>query len=42
VARQLGRGELEAGAWAAVLGAAAKLPAGSIRDLFEGYLPSDG
>ena len=42
LARQLGRGELEAGARAAVLAAAAKLPAGPIRDLFEGYLPSDG
>jgi len=42
VARQLGRGELKAGARAAVLGAAARLPAGPVRDLFEGYLPSDG
>ncbi len=42
VARQLGRGELKAGARASVLGAAARLPAGPVRDLFEGYLPSDG
>ncbi len=42
VARKLGRGELKVDARAAVLGAAAKLPAGPVRDLFEGYLPSDG
>jgi putative heme-binding domain-containing protein len=41
VARQLGRGELKADARAAVLAAAARLPAGPVRDLFEGYLPSD-
>src|SRR5262249_42038852 len=35
-ARRLGRGELEAGARAAMLGEAARLPAGPIRDLFEG------
>jgi putative heme-binding domain-containing protein len=39
VARQLGRGELKADARAAVLAAAGKLPAGPVRDLFEGYLP---
>jgi putative heme-binding domain-containing protein len=42
VARKLGRGALKAGARAAVLHAAVKLPAGPVRDLFEGYLPSDG
>jgi putative heme-binding domain-containing protein len=42
VARQVGRGELTADARASVLRAAAKLPAGPVRDLFEGYLPSDG
>lgn len=42
VARQLGRGRLEASARDAVLRAAARLPASPARDLFEGYLPSDG
>jgi putative heme-binding domain-containing protein len=42
VARKLGRGELKAAERGALLGAAAKLPAGPVRDLFEGYLPSDG
>jgi putative heme-binding domain-containing protein len=39
VARRLGRGELKADARAAVLAEAGKLPAGPVRDLFEGYLP---
>ncbi len=42
VARQLGRGELKVEVRARVLGAAARLPAGPVRDLFEGYLPSGG
>jgi putative heme-binding domain-containing protein len=42
LARKLGRGELGAGDRDSVLAAAAKLPNGPIRDLFEGYLPSDG
>ena len=37
--RRLGRGELDTAERDAVLAAAAKLPAGPIRDLFEGYLP---
>jgi putative heme-binding domain-containing protein len=41
LARRLGRGELDAAERASVLTAAAKLPSGPIRDLFEGYLPSD-
>jgi putative heme-binding domain-containing protein len=41
LARKLGRGELDAARRNAVLAAAAKLPNGPIRDLFEGYLPSD-
>jgi putative heme-binding domain-containing protein len=42
LARKLGRGELDAAERASVLAAAAKLPNGPIRDLFEGYLPTDG
>jgi len=38
-ARQLGRGALKPAEREALLAAAAKLPAGTIRDLFEGYLP---
>jgi putative heme-binding domain-containing protein len=42
VARQLGRGALTRAERDHVLAAAAKLPAGPLRDLFEGYLPLDG
>jgi putative heme-binding domain-containing protein len=38
-ARQLGRGALKPAQRDALLMAAARLPAGAIRDLFEGYLP---
>jgi putative heme-binding domain-containing protein len=38
-ARQLGRGAMKPAERDALLSAAAKLPAGLIRDLFEGYLP---
>jgi putative heme-binding domain-containing protein len=38
-ARQLGRGELKVAEREALLAAAARLPTGPIRDLFEGYLP---
>jgi putative heme-binding domain-containing protein len=38
-ARQLGRGALKPAERKALLAAAARLPAGTIRDLFEGYLP---
>ena len=41
LARKLGRGELDAVERDASLASAAKLPNGPIRDLFEGYLPSD-
>jgi putative heme-binding domain-containing protein len=41
LARKLGRGELDAVGRDASLAAAARLPNGPIRDLFEGYLPSD-
>jgi putative heme-binding domain-containing protein len=41
VARKLGRGELKPAERDQLLAAAAKLPAGPVRDLFEGYLPSD-
>ncbi len=41
LARKLGRGELKGAERDSVLTAAAKLPNGGIRDLFEGYLPSD-
>ena len=40
LARKLGRGELGAAERERLLAAAAKLPPGPIRDLFEGYLPS--
>jgi putative heme-binding domain-containing protein len=40
LARHVGRGEMDAAARAVVLTAAAKLPSGPIRELFEGYLPS--
>ena len=40
-ARKLGRGELKPAEREALLAAAAKLPAGPVRDLFEGYLPGD-
>lgn len=39
-ARKLARGEMEADRRDRVLAAAAKLPPGATRDLFEGYLPS--
>ena len=39
LARKLGRGELKPAERDALLAAAAKLPPGPIRDLFEGYLP---
>jgi putative heme-binding domain-containing protein len=38
-ARQIGRGEVKPAERAALLAAAATLPPGPIRDLFEGYLP---
>ncbi len=38
-ARQVGRGTLPPAERAALLAAAAKLPAGTIRDLFDGFLP---
>jgi putative heme-binding domain-containing protein len=41
LARRLGCGELDAAERDTVLTAAARLPNGPIRDLFEGYLPSD-
>jgi putative heme-binding domain-containing protein len=41
LARKLGRGELSAAGRERVLAAAAKLPAGLTRDLFEGYFPDD-
>ena len=41
LARKLGRGELTPAERDALLAAAAKLPAGPVRDLFEGYLPAD-
>ncbi len=41
VARKLGRGELKSAERDELLTAAAKLPPGPVRDLFEGYLPSD-
>ena len=42
LARRLGRGELSPAERDAVLAAAARLPMGPVRDLFEGYLPPDG
>jgi putative heme-binding domain-containing protein len=41
LARRLGRDELDAAERNSVLTAAAKLPNGRIRDLFEGYLPAN-
>ncbi|WP_422925781.1 PQQ-dependent sugar dehydrogenase [Singulisphaera sp. PoT] len=41
LARELGRGELKPAKRDAILASAAKLPPGPIRDLFDGYLPSD-
>jgi len=41
LARGLGRGEMNPAHQDSLLMAAAKLPAGSVRDLFEGYLPAD-
>jgi putative heme-binding domain-containing protein len=41
VARKLGRGDLNARERDELLAAAVKMPAGPVRDLFEGYLPSD-
>jgi putative heme-binding domain-containing protein len=40
-ARKLGRGEMKPAERDELLAAAAKLSAGPVRDLFEGYLPSD-
>lgn len=42
VARKLGREELSLAERDSVLAAAGKLTPGPVRDLFEGYLPSDG
>jgi putative heme-binding domain-containing protein len=41
LARKLGLGELNPARRETILAEAARLPAGTIRDLFEGYLPSD-
>ena len=41
-ARRLGRDELPPGERQRVFAAAAQLPVGPVRDLFEGYLPADG
>jgi putative heme-binding domain-containing protein len=41
-ARRLGRGELTSVERERLLASVAKLPAGPVRDLFEGYLPADG
>lgn len=41
LARKLGRGELNSAERDQLLAAAAKLPAGLTRDLFEGYFPDD-
>jgi putative heme-binding domain-containing protein len=41
VARKLGRGELKPAERDELLAAAAKMPAGPVRDLFEGYFPVD-
>ena len=41
VARRLAQGKLKTAERESILAAAAKLPAGPIRDLFEGYLPAD-
>ncbi len=42
MARKVGRGELSGGQSKELLMAVAKLPVGPVRDLFEGYLPTDG
>jgi putative heme-binding domain-containing protein len=42
LARLVGRNRLPAAVRDRVLAHAAKLPAGTVRDLFEGYLPSEG
>jgi putative heme-binding domain-containing protein len=42
IARKLGRDEVRPAERAALLAAAAKLPVGPTRDLFEGYLPAGG
>jgi putative heme-binding domain-containing protein len=42
VARKLGRDELKPPERDPLLAAAAKLPAGPVRDLFDGYQPTDG
>src|SRR5262249_38060112 len=41
-ARKLARGEMKPAERDELLAAAAKLPAGPVRDLFEGYLPAGG
>ena len=41
-ARKLGRGELNPAERDGLLAAAGRLPAGPVRDPFEGYLPGDG
>jgi putative heme-binding domain-containing protein len=41
-ARRLGRGELQSADRERLLTAAAQLPPGAIRDLFDGYLPDEG
>jgi putative heme-binding domain-containing protein len=41
VARKLARGEMKPAERDALLAAAAKLPVGPVRDLFEGYLPAE-
>jgi len=41
LARRFGRGELKPAQQQSLLAAAANLPAGPVRDLFEGYLPTD-
>jgi putative heme-binding domain-containing protein len=41
LARRLGRGDLSVAQRDALLAAAARLPAGPVRDLFEGYFPAD-
>src|SRR5262249_50137267 len=42
LARRLGRGQLKPAEREQLLAIAVKLPAGPVRELFEGYLPSDG
>ncbi|HZV06947.1 MAG TPA: c-type cytochrome, partial [Gemmataceae bacterium] len=41
IARKLGRGQIGPGEREKVLAAAAKLPTGPVRDLFEGYFPAE-